>query len=291
MPPFEAASESFRTKFVLNEGYGYGGEAVDSRDMDLVGHARPRLFAKEPSAVSAAFVIAVFVWYPLSTSKRKRIYLATSIPCAMLLSGSPIILGSVIVYFVADSNINRQLLPGDTKIYSSKLPRILGVSVATILFLAIGWSLFGHRLGSNERGVDGSTSMRLIFPYKIAFMELPKHPILGIGLGQIETIEQDILKAVARDPSIDLATLPQMNRIFCNIMADILIDFGIIGTIVFIWLIYLVIKHFGSAHYRFIFTCMFFVCNTQGGLVCPEIWMRLMILSVVACKLQYRSPY
>ena len=136
---------------------------------------RPKLFTIEPSYVAITFILVLAVWYPLSCSKLKHLWLAVATAWSMWIIGSPIGLGGIIAISVAT-----YLQYGAHR----PITKSLFLTLIAVVGIFVGWSTFGGRLSSG-RGVEGSTNTRIFFPYKMAAITISEYPLLGVGMGQL----------------------------------------------------------------------------------------------------------
>lgn len=231
LPPFSHLSDAVRAQLFQ------GRWLYDSlsRDLSSYGFLRPKLFTQEPSHPAKAFVAFGTGWCLLSTYHRRfALLLACTIPVVLFL-GSPLTLAVVpLAWLLGRMAAGR----GVSIALASALP-LLGL---TAWLLA---QLFPTRWAGAMAGSDSSFFGRYLGPYEVAARTIAEFPIFGVGIGAKEALWENVYTTYA-PMFLDRSWLLQKwMLILANGFANSLSFFGIVGSIVFYFLIAAWLKEFG----------------------------------------------
>ena len=219
VPPFKAVSDAFRVAivdgnvFIYGQGDSGGGVWSAERDLALAGHARPNLFAREPSHAAYTLVLLMLTWYGLTTKRYKVLLFMAALGLAIKLTGSPTVLCAGVA--LAATWLDDLLEPG---------PRSLGRRLLPALILLPAGMAAMTVFGSRVKQLDMSTCLRTTLPYQMAWRTLGEYPAFGIGLGEIETYEDVLWReavnlAVARGLAPEVVTDGHLVTLLCNSFA------------------------------------------------------------------------
>jgi hypothetical protein len=171
----------------------------DTRDIDLYGGVRPKLFTSEPSAVTIGYTIFAFGWLMISPWRDWRAKLAVYFGLLGLgyiaMRGPTLTLGIVLIvpYLMIlepwrARTPRRQILP-------ARLVGmfVLGIGLAVFAYFAMSY-LFAARFEEVSSESDPSFFYRVIGPPLVAWDVLLHHPLTGSGLTGEEFISGEVMR-------------------------------------------------------------------------------------------------
>jgi len=166
---------------VRNKIYDSGIYDADLRDQILYGKVRPKLFTSEPSAVTFGYTFFTFAWFLVTPRPHKLLWFLLLLAAGLVAMPGPTLLLSLLL-----------LLP----YYFFVLPQTpfsrfgMGYRVAivvfgillSLIFVALGSTLYAERLSQITNGNDPSFFYRVIGPMLVAFEVIRHYPWSGAGL-------------------------------------------------------------------------------------------------------------
>jgi hypothetical protein len=272
--PVKQISDRYRT-VVYSENIEagqtfYDPELASARDLELASHIRPTFFTQEPSYVALTLLLCLIAWFQTTTH-----YYATPIYFLCLTGGvysirSPILISAIPIWLVSRQHTRAQIL----KLLIASLPILAG---CIILFLA--------RLDVRPNGEDKSTAARITLPYMLAYQTIQDYPISGVGIGQIETYADTILRLSTNiGINFDLipASIPIHSVALCNAFCIMIVYFGAGLSLLMLLNLRTLIRVYGAGQYLYVTTAILVLSNSQGSFVSPRLWAQLWILMAVA---------
>jgi len=251
--------------------------ANDRRDIQLIGHIRPKIFTSEPSHAAKIF-LALAVSYSLL--QKKKFYLKTlSIHIVgMYIFGSPIVLASLFLSIYLkefhELKFSTRILKYFVLLFLFFLALIIW---GDILFPGI-YDRFSKAIIS---GGDGSVQQRIIFPYFTAYEVWKAGLPFGVGISGKEIVHNY--------STLIQGGIEMLKALGNNAIAHSAIYFGIIGTPLFFILIGKFIRKFGHIN-NLSLIIIFFICgNIMGGLETPRFWVLVGIIFAVYFKVHNSS--
>jgi hypothetical protein len=188
-------AQIYETNFIYN---------ADTRDEQLYGQIRPKLFTSEPSAVTFAYTLFSAIWLAVSPWRAKLpIYLAL-IGCGLVVLPGPtlVLMLLLIVPFLL-------FLSGrDTSSGGNSL-RLFGTAVLSVAVLAaalvVGQMFFAQRLHEIASGKDASFFYRFTGPMLVALDVFRHHPAAGAGLTGEPFIAGEVMNVYMNSASFQSA--------------------------------------------------------------------------------------
>lgn len=113
--------------------------------------------------------------------------------------------------------------------------KLLATGLATIIVLSvIFWPLLSTRLLAQDRLEIKSTQQRTIY-LEQSFQLVKKHPLLGVGISNYTLAVRNEI-----DPDLKSWDYQPVHNIYLLVLTEL----GIVGFIVFLWLIWIIVKKF-----------------------------------------------
>lgn len=254
-------SDSFR-EWAYGAAYGlYGGE---QRDMNMVGWLRPKLFSAEPSHVTKLFVAVINSWLLLRVSWTKT-WIVTGATLAMLMiMGSPMLLISAIIT-IAIVALDRNVNP------TSKVAILFATLLISVVFgIYYGASTFSQvtgriatvELSPDEQGDLGSEERRIVHPYLVLIDTILRWPVFGVGISGKEVIFENPVPGIL-NPDAAIGN---------NVMAEMWTSLGIVGGVVFLFVLQRYARVTGVARIGLIGVIVASFSQLMGGMVTFRYW-------------------
>lgn len=263
-------SDAFRHTIYPNEILYEG----DIRDLNIIGHIRPKVFSSEPSHASKLFFSLILSAAFISKKNNVKYYIIISIL-------SIYIFGSMILLVAAIIMVYTRILPEFSNL--KKFYFIIISSLVIYLFVLYFDYFFPglhSRIVRFGQGEDMSGMYRLIFPYITAYDVFSNNLLFGIGISTKEVI--------FNYTSLPLDIIPPDKVIGDNALARIFIYLGIIGGSLFLINLLKFLKN--KYKLDFLITILIFlvVSNIMGGFEVIRYWMILgLIYSSYICSKRY----
>jgi len=221
-PPFREFSDTVR-RIIFEGRWIYDNPGRDMRDY---GFIRPKLFTQEPSHVAKSFVIFGTGWYVLSSFRRRFTLLLVCTAIVTLFLGSPIVLLVVpLAWFVNRVAAGRAI----SGIVVAGIP-LLGVAAVLLT------QVFSARFTGIRNGTDASFFSRYQGPYEVAIRTVAEYPVFGVGIGAKEALWKEIY-AVYSFIYERSWLYRHYVEILSNAFANSFSFFGIVGALIFYFLI------------------------------------------------------
>jgi len=257
------ASDSFREWAYASQYTLYDS---DSRDMNLVGWPRPKLFSVEPSHVTKLFVASLNAWLLVRLTWRKVVFASGATLAMILIMGSPML-------FVSAAITSTIVLWDRETSARKKAGMILGALLIGMCFVyfygdstysrvvdrleSVGQSSLAGRL---ERA--GSEEQRMVFPYITLAETWLRWPAFGVGVGGKEVVIENSSLRVARPES----------ALGNNALAEIGIYLGVVGSLWFFSLLRREAKETNIRRIGMFFTILALFSQLMGGMVSFQYW-------------------
>jgi hypothetical protein len=214
-------SDSFR-EVAYKQSELIGFYEADERDLTITGFLRPKFFTAEPSFLAIGFFAFINSWLILTYSKKSLFVACSGTLLMFVLTGSPIIVLSLIVSLII-------------ALFSE--PDLTSLMLIAVLACVVGLGLaytqpqvftsFLERVGESYQNLGSpnptSENLRLVFPYLTLLDVLRGSPLFGVGVAGKELIER--FSSLPVDPSAALGN---------NALAWLFIYLGLVGSLLFI---------------------------------------------------------
>lgn len=273
VPPFKAFSDTVRhTIFAANLYEG------DVRDLYLYGAVRPKLFTSEPSHLAKYFALFTVGWLLITRHRHKYIWFFGFVVVGMFLIRSPIVLIAPIIAF-ANLFITTEMSN------QRKILLLFGVlAVLLPLVLLSAETILVPRLERISAGKDTSFIVRFLAPYVVMAEVIRDHPVLGLGFGA-----KEIGLDYTREAALGLSSAAhdvQIRGIGHNFLFTSVIQFGLAGFPVFIFLLWRMIVIFGRDEFFMITMTMVGFMQAMGNPNSFRIWFFMFMLCAIVCARQ-----
>lgn len=250
----------------------------DARDVSNYGFVRPKVFSSEPSYVAqffSSFAVAFFVLYrgKNSIGRATALFsvLLVILPSVSILAGYLLVLVDKVL--LSKNTVRRS----DFKTFSFY---VLGLSIALIGL----WSI-AVRVGYLGGDLEVSAYIRLVEPARLALNSLLTRPLFGFGIGANGSLSQLVLLVrTASDTPYHILKLYSDQLVSGSFLFSILWQFGLIGTGVYIALVFRLFKLLSNSSALCI--CYFGLLSVSlGDFHTPVSWF-LIIPVAVALKIR-----
>jgi hypothetical protein len=152
------------------------------RDIAIAGRIRPKAFCSEPSSAAWALFCIGAIIFGMTRDRRTRVIVMVTILVSAVAFASPSnVIGSLVLlacYLIQAGKVSIQTIV---------LRSIAGVALGFPMYLVAN-TVFGNRFEMSTLIEDGSTFVRVIQPFSMAWEALLHDPLFGVGFGGIEEI-------------------------------------------------------------------------------------------------------
>tara|TARA_R100000900_G_scaffold24428_1_gene19287 strand:- start:79345 stop:80616 length:1272 start_codon:yes stop_codon:yes gene_type:complete len=253
-------------------------EADTIRDIALSGFYRPKFFTSEVSHISLSLVIFILIAY-LNDKNSKLSFYTGLIIIAMVIFRSPIfllgmfLLFSTFYYFNENRNSNIRLL---ITLFSF---------FVFILFLIISINIiYADRIYAIQSGSDFSTTIRIFAGILVGVNVASIYPIWGVGIGGTGAAEE-IIKNVFIDNNVPTFLVYTVwDRMLNNGLGVLLLSYGYIGSILYIYLWKNKIKLIAGGGQLFVGLCILLISQVIGNIYSPLFISLIYIISLATKK-------
>lgn len=258
----------------------FGGEELfvyssDSRDVQMHGGIRPKVFTQEPSHPARFCAVMLSMWFLLSKSRFKILIFTCVLSIMAFIMRSPtLILGVAVIAIAALGKAG----------VDAALPRrvLILITLLIVTCTVTIWTrlLPFERARAFSTGADTSNILRFVAPPQITYNVLMSRPLFGFGFGASEDASRVLLDVLSTYPNINLDLLEKRNGGWNNGFFQMVCFIGLLGSfLVLLWL-----KYFVAFIYPDDFAtvlCIFFVVmNSDGGFAMVRPWMYIFLLLV-----------
>jgi hypothetical protein len=201
-----------------------------SRDINMVGWLRPKVFSVEPSHVTKFFVAAINSWLLVRVTWNKVWVTLMATLLMLMIMGSPMLLISASITFAV------VLWNRNTRI-GTKVGMLATALVVAVLFGTYydgsRYSVIADRVltigDSTVSDADdlGSEEKRVVYPYVALMDTWSRWPFFGVGIGGKEVVFENS-EFSFRDPESALGN---------NVLAEMGIYLGMVGALWFIFVL------------------------------------------------------
>ena len=266
------ASDSFRL-VIYDDGLVYKN---DSRDLSGYGFVRPKVFASEPSYLGQFFgtsLLGVFLVYRGRYSLTKA---TVSILAFLSIVGSYTAGAGYLMIWLQNTFLRQGTIKSIVK--RKYLFIILGFIVAVFII-----NQFAVRLGFFGGDIGTSVFIRILGPARLALESLTVRPFLGFGLGAENSLLSLVNSIYNATDTPEYVLQNYSTRVVAgSYLFSIIWQFGIIGTIIFIILLYRLFFAMSHGNARLLFLFFLIQGLSVADLHTPGIWMSLAL--VAACQ-------
>lgn len=270
---FAQVSDQFRAR-VYEESLLYDAE---SRDFELAGKIRPKVFHSEPAHLAFALTSLSLIGTALGPSA--LVFASHVIVC--LLAG--IVIGSPIPVYIAICSFPL-LLP---RILSPRIPLILCYSAAVVIGAAICTTAYyaipsvRTRMELSLSGKDRSSFLRTTFQVQLAENGLSFNPFSGVGIGGQEEIKEFLFSQPGVDPE-------KSNRAIQSPFWSLVLFTGIVGTSFVLAMLMFLAKRFADR--PALEMIVWFLLLFQQGASIQVTFMWIVLAIAFIPKLQSEGP-
>ena len=254
-------SDAFR-EAAYGQGEGtYGIYDSSSRDTELIGHERPKLFTSEPSFLAIGFFAFINSWLIVAYSQR-NLFVACMATLLMLgLSGSPILFlslsVSIIVMLFSENRVDYSVLA---------LASICLVVLAAAYIRSDIASDFMVRASDAYQNAGsathlGSENRRLFFPFITVVDVIKNSPLFGIGISGKELVAD--YSSLPLDPEAAMGD---------NALAMFFMYCGLVGSPLFIKAVYDYWRRMRIDQIMLLVVPILALSQTMGGFETPRFW-------------------
>jgi hypothetical protein len=276
LPAMRDMSDAFR-QVAYDGRFIYESGARDLRDY---GFMRPNLFTQEPSHISKAFIVFGAGWCLLSPSRKRFLTLLGFTAVLLAFLRSPFVLLALPLAWILDRMTSDQ-----------PVSRRVAVGIPLLGVVVVAFTqVFSARLLRIANGEDYSFFLRYQAPYEVALRSIEQYPVFGVGIGAKEALldEMRTVFSAFLGPS---AALDQGALTFNNGFANMIMFFGLVGTVVFYFLVVQWAKGFGVRPLVTLSVVSLFLQNDVEGI---RVWTSIaLILGCYVLAKRYppdRSP-
>ena len=227
---FKQVSDAFRSAVYLEGLY-----ASDARDFQLAGFIRPKTFASEPS--HAAWSLCMLVLCSIAFRPTRTNFITAF--CILLIG--------TLIFFSPNTAVTAVFLVSSAVVLFWDQHRIKAtiatLSIATLVALPAAILITGSLLGQRVNaltGYEGSYYVRLVQPLEMARAALAYNWMFGVGFGGVEAIWTHI--AIIESG----ASGDNINRAVGMALFTIPLFLGTLGVLLFILLLWWIIRHYGA---------------------------------------------
>jgi hypothetical protein len=264
-----------------------------TRDIEIVGMLRPRLFTSEPSDVAKFFALATFGWIALSTSRYRH---ATGV--AMALVGFWLIRSPIVLLVVP---LQALLMLLGRPLATAPMPLSKPLKVTFLLAVvavgsALAVALLAVRVQALVSGAEPSAIIRIAAPVIVAWQTLGASPVWGAGISGTESIADIIVNAYTlfglakfADPMLTGAHMTVSNLI-TNAFWLHWINFGLFGGLLAILALAWWMRALGVRRRLLAFLVIFVFAQTMGAEHGPYFWAFVAVTLSVCRHLDEFGP-
>jgi hypothetical protein len=264
-----------------------------SRDIEIAGMLRPRLFTSEPSDVAKFFVLTVFGWVATSVSHYRYAGALLLAVAGMWLIRSPIVL--LLVPLLALLLLFGRPLAGAPVPLSRPL-KATGLVMLVALGSVVIVPLLAARAHVLLAGAEPSSLIRLAAPVLVAGQTLQMSPMWGAGISGTEAIADIIIDAYTlfglakfADPLISGEHMTVANLI-TNAFWLHWINFGLLGGTLALWFTARWMTALGVRRRMLAFLAIMGFAQTMGAMHGPYFWSYIAVILAVVRHLDDVGP-
>ena len=264
-----------------------------SRDIEIAGILRPRLFTSEPSDVAKFFVLSVFGWATTSASHYRHAISLLLMVAGMWLIRSPIVL-LVVPLLVLLTLIGRPLAGAPVPL--SRPLKATGLVTLIALGGVVIVPLLAARAQVVLAGAEPSSLIRLAAPVLVASQTLQMSPMWGAGISGTEAIADIIIEAYTlfglakfADPLISGEHMTVANLI-TNAFWLHWINFGLLGGVLVLWFTGRWMTALGVRRRMLAFLASLGFAQTMGAMHGPYFWSYIAVILAVVRHLDDVGP-
>ncbi|MCV7343915.1 O-antigen ligase family protein [Mycolicibacterium rhodesiae] len=275
-PPFRDLSDAFRHA-------AFEGRFIyenDARDIQQYGFVRPKLFTREPAHVAMAFMTFAPGWYVLSPFRRRFVLLLICTFLVALFLGSPIVLLVPPLAWFLDRMLAQRAMSG---VVAAGLP-VLAIVGFTLT------QVFSTRFANILSGKDGSFFVRFQGPYEVAIKTIEQFPILGVGVGHKEALYKEVQDVYTHYYQFNTSWVYH-NYLYAlnNAFANSLSYFGLVGAVVFYFLVAKWAKGFGIGPWVSL-PVILLLLQFDGALEAIKMWGSIAVVLSAYAMARTASP-
>jgi hypothetical protein len=278
MPGVRQLSDAFRQTVYRSE-YLY---TADARDIRLFGAIRPKVLAEEPSYLALFFVLSLYSWFSLSSSRRRHALFVVGLTAAILLIRSPIILiglplAILTELFGASSANQRASIHRGKRAPRGRGPNIvLFLVLGTALVVVLAATILQRRIEQLLTVRDLSTLGRIVAPVLIGLRVLHEYPFWGVGIAGHEAMLQEIAGVFAGfGVRVDDPT-----RVV-NAFWLFVTYYGILGSALFCGLFWRFMRQLGVRQRLYSVACVIAFTQGMGAFVGMRMWFFAFVVLLV----------
>ena len=264
-----------------------------SRDYEIVGMLRPRLFTSEPSDVGKFFAIVAFGWIALSTSRYRHATGAVLAMAGFFLIRSPIVL-IVVPLQAALLVLGRPLATGLMPL--SKPLKVTLMLAALVAGSVIAVALLTARVQALMSGAEPSAVIRIAAPVIVAWEVIGVSPVWGAGISGTESISDIIVDAYTvfglakfADPMLTGEHMTVANLI-TNAFWLHWINFGLLGGVLAFLALVWWMQALGVRRKLLAFLVIFAFSQTMGAEHGPYFWAYVALILSICRHLDEFGP-
>ena len=288
-PPFRALSNNFRHLFFRKNVY-----EADLRDLILFGSVRPRLFTTEPSHVAKFFILSLFIWFTLTTNRKKYFLFALASMAGLFLIKSPVVVLIFPLVFVAELFLFRDLkflnelksfykTGRIKKIYF----RILFILLLLVLLLTLAaFTVLSKRVEQIIQGEDLSFLMRIFAPPWISYEVLKQYPVFGIGI-----TAKELLISIITNVFKNFGFIVYDINAITNVLWLFVIYYGLGGSLLILFIGKKFLSRVGIYSNIFIISSLLIFSQTMGGYVSIRWWFVVFMFILIAFFRNHHPQY
>ena len=259
----------------------------DSRDIILTGGIRPKLFLREPAHIAIALVFFCYLWSSskLLLTKSNYFILLLILGVGLYTIQSPFILLIIILAVISAFSKNQVM---KKKIKPRHTLGILFLGLILILLVNI---FFKERLQSIKDLKDGSSIVRFLAPPILTGKVLSEFPIIGVGIGGKELLENNLYEILVDEfdkRSFSLLEQDALVNQVTNCFWLHWIYFGLGGGLLMLYAIFGLLFRVIEDRPPLITTTLIILIFSQtiGGYVTIKFWMFLFFIIMIESKKQ-----
>ena len=267
--PLAPVSDAFRNMAYPSK-ITYGN---DLRDLATAGFVRPKFFTSEPSHL--AKMLGLFLALAALTTQspgKKVAALMLWFPGYLVVGSAAMAAGLVVL--IVDIAVSP-----DTRRY---IYNPLAVIPMGALVLIVGIVLFEHlvpRLGLGGGEIEPSAFLRIYAPWIAAMDAFFSRPLLGFGLGAESNIRNFLYEVYTSGYAPKHVWSSTRSITYGNLHAGMIIQFGIIGSLAWIWMMGKLRRSLGGSQ-PLIFWSFYVVLGwLVAPLNTPMFWGQIILIS------------
>ena len=258
-------SDSFRNWAYGNTSYLYDS---DKRDLALVGNIRPKVFAPEPSTHTILLSCLLLCYRFIKGLTLTVIDFVILILCVAVYFAtlSPSLFLAIILYILLSVN------------WLKNLPlKMIPVFFSFIILVVIGGielNVFSRFYSFGDINEVSSVNVRVLYPILTMQDVIQHYPLFGIGIGNKEELVS-ISSFYAFNANQDLINENILLGSFA--LARMIIYFGLLGTLIFLLIIFNTVLTISFKHFLRFSTICFILVFSLGTFESMYFWFLLAI--------------